>query len=77
MIHQQQMQVKVHKQYFECCRLNYSALFFVLLLIPIFWLGWNASKEKWISKMAAHLVELVTLTGVTYFRKQLINYLNK
>lgn len=77
MIRQQQMQVKIHKQYFERSRINYSALFFVVLLIPIFWLGWKASKGQWISKMATHLVELVTLTGVTYFRKQLINYLSR
>lgn len=77
LIHQQQMQVKEHKQYFARSRDNYSLLVLAALLIPVFWLGWHVSKEKWISKMAAQFVELVTLTGVTYFRKQLISYLSR
>jgi hypothetical protein len=67
----------VHKRYFEQGRVNHSLLLVIGLLVPVIWLGWKASGEKWISKMALNIVELVSITFSTFFRRMLMNSLNK
>lgn len=71
----QQMKVMAHKNYLKREGTSYAALLLVLIFVPCLWLGWTASKKRWITKTATHLVELITLTCVTYFRRQLTNYL--
>jgi hypothetical protein len=74
-LHQQQIQVRMHQRYFKHKRLN--GWIPVGLLIFVVWLGWKASKGKWLSKIAIYLMELITLLISTYFRTQVMNVLGK
>ncbi len=72
-VHLQQALISQNKRSLGLHRTNYTVILVITVLVPCLWLGWKLSEEKWVDRMATQLVELITLTFFTYFRKQLIH----
>lgn len=73
-LHLQQMQVRVYKSSLKKRQINYSGLLLMAFIIPTLFISWKMSRGNWINKLTTQLTELVTLTLMSYFRKQLINF---
>lgn len=76
-LQQQQILVAQNKSYWSMHRINYTGVLIMIVFVPCLWIGWKMSKEKWLHRVTNQLVELITLTFFTYFRKELINLFNK
>lgn len=74
-VHLQRALVAQNKRFLGLHRVNYTVVLVITVLVPCMWLGWKLSEEKWLDRMTAQLAELITLTFVTYFRKQLMSLL--
>lgn len=53
---------------------GHSTLLLIALFLPVFWLGWNIHKAKWVDTMVIQIVDVTTLAFFSYFKRQVYNF---
>lgn len=76
-LRQMQGEMASHEHYFESMRFSVSPWMIFILVIPAIWLGWRASKGRWLSTLTLNLSELLVMTLTTFFRGQMIRLVNQ
>lgn len=73
----QKNQVKEYQSSLNRVRMKHSRLLVLALLVPALAIGWKVSRGKWVSKIAIQVTEVLTITFISYFRRQIANFLSK
>jgi len=76
-LRQMQGEMVSHEHYFESMRFSVSPWMIVVFIVPAVWLGWRASKGRWLSSLTLGLSEFLVMSLTTFFRGQILRLVNQ